>query len=462
MHTASDIGPRIATRLAGIGFADLPREVIEVVKLFTLDTLGVIAGAARAPGIPELQQALADWESDGRATILLSGKRVNPVTAALANAASAHSLDFDDQHDPARVHVFCVILPAVLAAIEAEDRVVTGEEMLTAQAVGVELFCRLGLACYNSLGKGWHPTTALGSISAAAAAASIFRLDAEQFLHALALAFVQLSGTTQFIADGALAKRIGPGFAARSGVLAAHLARNGITGPHRFLEGRAGLFNLYERGEVRPELLTDALGTSWQLLGLSMKPYPCCRCTHTAIQLALQLHAGGLRPDDISAAEIAMSEVNHGIVGADFDQSHPNPVVHAQFNAAYAFSRALCDGAVSIASFTTERIRAPDVGFATRVRTVVDPEMPATAIAPARVTVTLRDGTTRTVYSPVMKGSPQDPMTREEVFAKLRACFDWGFSAAPEAVDALLEGGTGLEHEPDARRIITLFRQASA
>src|SRR6202021_2644082 len=101
---------------------------------------------------------------------------------------------------------------------------------------------RLALACYNSLGKGWHPTTALGNMAAAAAAARVFQLSAEQTLHAMALGFVQLSGTTQFIADGALAKRVGPGFAARSGLLAAHLARAGITGPCRFLEGEAGLF----------------------------------------------------------------------------------------------------------------------------------------------------------------------------------------------------------------------------
>ena len=94
-------------------------------------------------------------------------------------------------------------------------------------AAGVELFCRLGLACYNSLGKGWHPTTALGSMAAAATAGHIFGLDADRMVHALGLAFVQMSGTTQFIADGALAKRMGPGFAARSGVMAAH------SGPRR-------------------------------------------------------------------------------------------------------------------------------------------------------------------------------------------------------------------------------------
>ena len=204
-NTIPSIGHEIAAIVAGLSYDDLPDDVVRTVKLFTLDTLGVIAGAAHAPGMSELLKALMAWESDGKATLLLNGARANPVTAALANAAAAHSLDFDDQHDSVRVHAFCVILPAVLAAVEAEERRVSGREFIAAVAIGVELFCRLGLACYNSLGKGWHPTTALGNIAAAAATAQVFQLSAEQALHAMALGFVQLSGTTQFIADGALA-----------------------------------------------------------------------------------------------------------------------------------------------------------------------------------------------------------------------------------------------------------------
>ncbi|MFE3839432.1 MmgE/PrpD family protein [Pseudogemmobacter sonorensis] len=452
------ISRHIAEKLAAIHYADLPDRVREVVRLFTLDTLGVIAGAAKAPGMAELLTALTAWESDGKATLLLNGARANPATAALANGAAAHSLDFDDQHDPARVHVFCVILPAVLAAIEAEDRPVSGEEMITALAVGVEVFCRLGLTCYNSLGKGWHPTTAVGSISAAAAASVIFRLDADGFLNAMGLAFVQLSGTTQFIADGALAKRVGPGFAARSGVLAAHLARGGITGPHRYLEGNAGLFTLYERGEVRPEILTEGLGESWQLLDLSMKPWPCCRCTHTAIQLALELNASGLRAGQVASAEIRMGAVNHRIVGADFNPDHPNPVVHAQFNAAYAFATALEAGEVSIASFTPARIRGAGAGIAMRCRTVIDEAIGSTEIAPAGVRVTLLDGTIRDVFSPVMRGSPEDPMSQEAVIAKFRSCLSWGFGAEGAGVDRLIDMIRSLETAPDCSDLIALFR----
>ncbi|HEY9212318.1 MAG TPA: MmgE/PrpD family protein [Ancylobacter sp.] len=451
------IGRSIASILAGMSYEKLPPDVVRIVKLFTLDTLGVIGGAARAPGMAELLAALTAWESDGKATLLLNGGRANPASAALANGAAAHSLDFDDQHDPARVHVFCVVLPAVLAAIESRDEPTSGREAITAIATGVELFCRLGLACYNSLGKGWHPTTALGTISAAAAAAKVFGLDEERTLHAMALAFVQLSGTTQFIADGALAKRVGPGFAARSGLLAAHLAANGITGPRRFLEGEAGLFRLYERGEVKAEILTDGLGTEWLVRDLSMKPYPCCRCVHTTIQLALELRAQGISGENIESGTIELGEVNRKIVGAPFDRAHINPVVHAQFNAAYGFAAALADGRVDVASYTPDRIRADDVAFAGRFRTIAASDIEPTAIAPARVTLVLRDGRRVNLERWTMKGAPDEPMSEAEVFAKFHSCLEWGFNAPADAIALLQTSVMELDTLGDARKLVQDF-----
>lgn len=458
MHTPGtpDIGRRLADDLARLSFEDLPPDVVQLTKLFTLDTLGVIGGAAKAPGMAELQAALTEWEANGTSTLLLSGRMANPVTAALANGAAAHSLDFDDQHDPARVHVFCVVLPAVLAALEAE-RKISGKDALAAIAVGVEVFCRLGLACYNSLGKGWHPTTALGTISAAAAVAKLYKLDAEKTLHAMALAFVQLSGTTQFIADGALAKRIGPGFAARSGLLAAQMARHGVTGPWRFLEGKAGLFELYERGEVRPEILSDGIGEIWRVRELSMKPYPCCRCVHTVIQIALDYRAEGITGAHIASGTIELSEVNRQIVGSPFDQGHHNPVVHAQFNAAYAFAAALTDGKVTIPTFTPGRIRAPDVAFGSLFETIAAADMEPTAVPPARVRLHLKDGRTLERTRWTMKGAPDEPMSEEEVFEKFRACLEHGFGTVPDDATALQEQVMRLDEAPTARDLIVLF-----
>ena len=153
-------------------YSSLPTSVVERIKLFVLDTLGVIAAAAEAPGIPEVNRLLLGWEGAGPSTMLIGKGRVSPPTAALANGAAAHALDFDDNHDPGRVHAYAVILPAALAAAEARGGV-SGRELIAALATGVELQARLGLAAPNSMSRGWHPTTVMGALGAAAAAARV-------------------------------------------------------------------------------------------------------------------------------------------------------------------------------------------------------------------------------------------------------------------------------------------------
>src|SRR5262245_13205250 len=136
---------RLCETVAGLRYEELPPGVVRVLKALVIDELGVIAGAARAPGIPELNRRLTSWEPDGSATALIGKRRMSPPSAALANGAAGHALDFDDQHDPARVHTNCVTLAVLLAA--AEDRGgIAGPDFLLAYAISAELHARLGPA----------------------------------------------------------------------------------------------------------------------------------------------------------------------------------------------------------------------------------------------------------------------------------------------------------------------------
>ena len=114
---------RLAADVAQWRYEDLPPEVVATIKRFIFDTIGVIGGAAQAPGIAELNARIARWEPTGTATGLIGKRRYSPPSAALANGAAAHALDFDDQHDPARVHTNCVVLPTLLATAEEIGRV---------------------------------------------------------------------------------------------------------------------------------------------------------------------------------------------------------------------------------------------------------------------------------------------------------------------------------------------------
>jgi len=447
----------LCTTIAGWTYDSLPAPVLHAVKALILDTLGVIGGAAHAPGIPELNTRLARWEKTGSATGLIGKRRYSPPTAALANGAAAHALDFDDQHDPARVHTSAVVLPALLATAEdlsAEGQPVSGRDFILAYAIGAELHARLGLACYNSLGKGWHPTMIFGTVAAGVAAARLIGLDAGGLANALGMSFHQASGSAQSMRDGVLSKRLGPGFAARNAVMGAFLAADGLTSTRGTLEGNAGLFALYERNEVKPAILTDGLGSDWRVAEYSFKPYPCCRCNHTPIGIGIELHHKGITPADVAAIEIGMGNVNWLTVGAPYDPSR-NDVVHAQFNTAYSFARAFADGKVDLHTYRKPAITDSGIAALTALTKVVDdPTIDATAIEPARVKLTLKGGKTIELKRDTIKGSPQDPMNDAEMRAKVRGCLEFGLRASAAAVDRLADAVATLEQSSDAAKSI--------
>lgn len=430
-------------------FEDLPRAVVDTSKALLLDEIGVIAGAAQAPGIPELNARLARWESGGSATGLIGKRRYSPPSAALANGAAGHALDYDDQHDPARVHTNCVVVPTLLAAAE-DAGPVSGKQFLLGHAAGAELHARLGLACYNSLGKGWHPTMIFGTLSAALGAGCMLGLDAAKLQHVLGMAYHQTSGSAQSMRDGVLSKRLGAGFAARAAVVGLFLAADGLTGTIRTLEGNAGLFALYERGEVKPEILMGALGSDWRIPEYSLKPYPCCRCNHSAIDLGIALHAEGIRAADVAAIRIGMGHVNWLTVGNAYDPGR-DEIVHAQFNVAYGFARALADGKVDLRTYTRPNITEARIAALTAITTIVDdPAIDPTAIEPVRIALTMKDGRVIERGTDIVKGSPQAPMSAAERMAKFYDCLDFGLGASRAQADRLADVVMNIEREKDA------------
>jgi len=444
-----DLSLRLCETVATWRYEQLPPEVVATCKALLLDGLGVIGGAHGAPGIAELNTRLSRWEQSGSATGLLGKRRYSPPTAALANGAAAHALDFDDQHDPARVHTTCVVLPTLLAVAEDAGRV-SGRDFLLAFATGAELHARLGLACYNSLGKGWHPTMIFGTLAAGIAAGQLLKLDVNGLANALGMAYHQASGSAQSMRDGVLSKRLGAGFAARNAVLAASLAADGLTGTRRTLEGNAGLFALYERNEVNTDALTTDLGRTWRIPDYSIKPYPCCRCNHTPIGLGIRLYREGVRADDVERIEIRMGEVNWLTVGEPYDPLRDS-VVHAQFNAAYSFARALHDGVVDLNTYRKPAITDPAIAALTRLINVTsDPSIDATAIEPASVKVTLKSGRIVEASSYTIKGSPQEPLSAGELGAKLSNCMSYGLAASDAEVERLLLTVARLEELDDA------------
>jgi 2-methylcitrate dehydratase PrpD len=458
IRTTEGFSRQLSEQLAGWSFEQVPLEVCTTLKYMLLDVLGVMAGGKTADGVADLNRRMAGWET-GSATILVTGDLVSPPSAAMANSTAAHALDFDDQHDPARVHTASVLVPALLATAEGSSPV-SGRDFLLAMAIGAEVNARLGLASPRCLARGWHPTMVFGVLSTSLACGRLLGLDSVGLNHALGLAYHQAGGSAQAARDGSLAKRLGAGFAARSAVLSAFLAADGITGAHRSLEGSAGFFSLYERDDISVETISQGLGSIWHTRDYSFKPYPCCRCNHTAIDLAIVLHDRGIKSDEVDRVEIFISELNHVTVGEVY-QPERNSVVHAQFNVAYGFAAALCDGEVGLRHYQPGAITDPRYhAITSRTTVLIDPNIDANALSPARVRLHMLVGGYIEVSSEQMRGSPEKPMTGEELANKFRMCVTEGMGVrSSDAASALIALVLQLERSEDvALSLVKGFR----
>ena len=211
--------------------------------------------------------------------------RLPAPQAAMMNASMAHALDFDDTLDHGgSIHPGASVLAASLAVSDMLGGV-SGESLLLAIALGLDVSCRVALA--STLDRGWHRTAAMGVFGAAAAAGKLLGLSVEQMVNALGIAFSQAAGNRQCIVDGALTKRLQAGQAASSGVLAAMLAAEGFTGAHNIFLGRFGFFELYQPdGHDAAKLLED-LGREFRGDQLSFKPYACGRPQHAILDAAI-------------------------------------------------------------------------------------------------------------------------------------------------------------------------------
>jgi len=328
----------------------------EPIKLYILDTLAVMIAGAKADSSVTMARTLRKLGSGNAATVAGIGRVASAQDAALLNGAFSHALELDDDHRVAVLHPGAVVVPAALAACELSKA--SGKTFLVATLAGYEIMCRLGLAYRGShFEHGMHPTAIFGVFGAALAAGIGLGLDAAGLTRALGIAGTQASGLTEWRSDGSWIKRLHPGRAAQSGVLSAALAAEGFTGPATILEGPGGFFNAMGHGKcINLQAITDSLGERQHALETAIKPYPCCRFMHGALDLALDAYASGIRPEHIANVEIRIYET--GVL-----TYHKVPLnnVDAQFNVPYGVACALAQGRVGLSDYKAESVRRTDI-----------------------------------------------------------------------------------------------------
>ena len=218
----------LARHVCGTGYADLPASAVTSARRDILDTFGCMLGGSGSPGIDELFAVIARWGGREESRVLLRGTRLPAPQAALLNASMGHALDFDDTLDTGgSIHPGVSVVGSVLAVCDSLGRV-SGRDMLLAVALGLDVSCRIALAC--TLDRGWHRTATMGIFGATAAAGKLLGLAPEQMLAAFGIAYSHAAGNRQCILDGALTKRMQAGQAAKR---RRFLGRFGADGVHR-------------------------------------------------------------------------------------------------------------------------------------------------------------------------------------------------------------------------------------
>src|SRR6201987_3306860 len=322
----------LAQHVCRTGYRDLPASAVESARRDILDTFGCMLGGSGSPGIGELFAVIARWGGREESRVLLRGTRLPAPQAALLNASMGHALDFDDTLDTGgSIHPGVSVLGPVLAVGDSFGGV-SGRGVLLVVALGLDLSCRIPIAC--TLDSGWHRTPAIGVFGANAAAGKLFGLTPEQMLAAFGIAFSHAAGNRQCILDGALTKRLQAGQAASAGVFSAVLGPTGFTGARDIFNGRFGFFELYQPNGYDTSALLRDLGTAFRGERLSYKPYPCGRPLHAAVDAALAARAqlGIERPDDIQAVTIEADPAGHrDQFGRGPAKRRPTQVVEAQF-----------------------------------------------------------------------------------------------------------------------------------
>jgi 2-methylcitrate dehydratase PrpD len=405
---------RLAGFIARTRYEDLPAETAAFTKLCILDWLGsALAGAAKPP-VRMIDELAREWGGSGQAT-LVTGGRSSVVNAALVNGAASHVVELDDIHKASIIHAATVVIPAALAAAEWLNR--SGKELIAAVAVGYDVCFRVGEAVSPSHYRFWHNTATCGTFGAAAAAASLLRLDEEQIVHALGNAGTQAAGLWEFIVDGAMSKQLHTGKAAMNGLLAALLAQKGFTGPSRILEGERGFFRAMAE-TVDESRITDRLGESFKITENSFKVHASCRHTHPAVDLALKLRRQtGIRPEEIRRIRVG----GYRSVLAITDNPDPQTVYASKFSLQFCVALALVKGRAGLADFSEETLHDPAVrSLMERVELTLDPDVDAAY--PERwgssMEAETMEGEVLRLAADYPKGDPENPVTAAELTEK--------------------------------------------
>jgi 2-methylcitrate dehydratase PrpD len=448
-HASRDLA-RFAAELR---YQDIPSNVVAHIKVSLLDSIGVCLHGVTLPWTRHVQTLAEAEGAKGQASIFGSGKKTSAANAVLVNSTAGHAFELDDIHKESIIHPGSLAFPVALACAEHKGTA-TGRDLLAAMVAGYEIGARVGnAATVRLLLKGFHPQGTSGAFTAAASAAQMLGLSADQTLHAFGIVGSQAGGLMA-AQEGAMVKRFHSGRAAQSGIYSALLARQGFTGIEDVLEAAYGGYLVTHSDQPAAQKLTAGLGSTWETLNVGYKPYAAVTSIHTALDgLAQILSENQLAADDIAEVEASLSEATYVHCAWEYKAQG---VTAAQMNLYYGLAMIVLDGTAFVEQYREDRLRDPRVlDLIGRIKARIDPEIEAMGAQfrhAARVRVTTRDGRSFRAELLHRRGSAENPLSPQDVEHKfrevVRSCL------APKQIDQVVELVGTMERQENLAELI--------
>jgi 2-methylcitrate dehydratase len=404
-------------------YSDIPETALHEAKRFLLDSMGCALTAIRNEDMRSMHRFIEKLGGTPEATVIGSGLRTNAPNATLMNCLLTRALDYNDiywEQDPSHPSD---IIGVALAAGEANG--VDGMEALVGIIIAYELEMRWCHAAEPGIREvGWHHASLTQFVSPLVAG-RMYGLDRDQLVAAIGI-----SGSSHFTLGGVVAghltnmKNTADPLAAQAGVYAALMAQEGYGGPVEVIEGKEGLIEVLSNVVWHVDELLKGLGQEFIITGCSYKAFPTEALTHQPISATLHV----CRDNQITHEDVAEIVIETTTRGADIlsDPSKYKPETKetADHSLPYVIAVAVADGNVLPEAFSEEKLRDPRIWeLLPKIRVLADPEIDRLfpKIKRARVKITTKDGYTHQAQTDVAKGSPEDPLSDDEIVAKFRA-----------------------------------------
>ncbi len=393
---------------SGLDYANLASEVQDQVGWVLADTVAAMAAGSAEPEL----RALATRQvavSRSAAQLVGLGQQSTPEAAAFINGTSGTFLEMDEGNRFSRGHPAVHVIPAALAL--SQERQANATDFLAAVVVGYEVGSRLGAA--SQLRGAMHPHGTWGTLGAAAACARIARMDEVAMRQTINIAASLTTATSkQTMLEGGLVRNVYAGLSNRNGLLALNLAECGFTGEH---DGPRSLLGKIISETFEPDAVVEGLGQDWHLMRNYFKLHSCCRYNHGTLDAIDQMNAAEKLPP---VEDIERIEVQTYHLAAELNDPAPQNTLAAKFSVPFAVATRLINHSSALSSFTWEAVRNPRIlALAQKVSVSHDPAMSARLPMerPAKVTLYLKNGQTRTGQAGVNRGDDASPYTRQEL-----------------------------------------------